>query len=63
MDGFSEQENIVVIAATNRILALDDALLRSGRFDTKIEIQMPNVEEREGIMQVHLAKVLKLSII
>ena len=36
MDGFAEQENIVVIAATNRILSLDDALLRSGRFDTKI---------------------------
>eukprot|EP00828_Plagiopyla_frontata_P019323 TRINITY_DN2471_c0_g1_i1.p1 TRINITY_DN2471_c0_g1~~TRINITY_DN2471_c0_g1_i1.p1 ORF type:complete len:462 (-),score=83.58 TRINITY_DN2471_c0_g1_i1:12-1397(-) len=56
MDGFSKQENIVVIAATNRILSLDDALMRSGRFDTKIQIQMPDAKEREGIIRVHLSK-------
>jgi cell division protease FtsH len=41
MDGFAENENIVVIAATNRANVLDEALLRSGRFDTKIKIELP----------------------
>ena len=56
MDGFRENENIVVIAATNRILLLDDALIRSGRFDTKIKLDLPTEEERVGIMNVHLKK-------
>lgn len=42
MDGFKEMENVVVIAATNREQLLDDALIRSGRFDTKIQVLMPN---------------------
>lgn len=54
LDGFKENENIVVIAATNRIHVLDDALMRSGRFDIKIEIKLPNYEDRCGILGVHL---------
>ena len=42
MDGFRGIENVVVIAATNREQMLDDALIRSGRFDTKIKINLPN---------------------
>ncbi|CAD8078942.1 unnamed protein product [Paramecium primaurelia] len=54
LDGFKENENIVVIAATNRIQILDEALLRSGRFDIKIEIQLPSENDRKGILGVHL---------
>lgn len=42
LDGFRENENIVVIAATNRIAIIDEALMRSGRFDIKIETTLPN---------------------
>lgn len=56
MDGFKENQDIVIIAATNRANILDDALLRSGRFDTKIKIELPNQEERKGIMKIHLKK-------
>lgn len=59
MDGFREVDNVVVIAATNRILLLDDALIRSGRFDTKIKLEMPNASERKGIIQIHLRNVMK----
>ena len=57
MDGFRENEKIIVVAATNRVLCLDDALLRSGRFDTKIKVELPNEEERFGIVKLHLSKV------
>ncbi len=57
MDGFKENQDIVIIAATNRANILDEALLRSGRFDTKIKIELPNQEERKGIMSIHLKKV------
>lgn len=57
MDGFRENDKIIVVAATNRILCLDDALLRSGRFDTKIRVELPNDEERKGILLLHLKKV------
>lgn len=56
MDGFREHDNIVVIAATNRINVVDEALVRSGRFDTKIQILLPTEEEREGIINIHLKK-------
>jgi cell division protease FtsH len=46
MDGFLENKNLIVIAATNLIDNLDDALLRPGRFDQKIEIELPNPLER-----------------
>ena len=57
MDGFRAMENVVVIAATNREQLLDDALVRSGRFDTKIKVNLPNRDEREGIIKIHLKNV------
>ena len=56
MDGFETNKEIVVIGDTNRINYLDGALLRSGRFDTKLNIKLPNDEERVGILNVHLKK-------
>jgi cell division protease FtsH len=53
MDGFDNQTGIVVIAATNRIDILDDALLRPGRFDRKITVALPSVRGREKILGVH----------
>eukprot|EP01098_Paradermamoeba_levis_P001425 TRINITY_DN1169_c0_g1_i1.p1 TRINITY_DN1169_c0_g1~~TRINITY_DN1169_c0_g1_i1.p1 ORF type:complete len:449 (+),score=132.90 TRINITY_DN1169_c0_g1_i1:59-1348(+) len=53
MDGFSSSDQIKVIAATNRIDILDPALLRSGRFDRKIEFPLPNEEARNRILQIH----------
>jgi ATP-dependent metalloprotease FtsH len=57
MDGFSDNENILIIASTNRHDSLDDALTRSGRFDRKIVIDLPNVSEREGIFKLYLERV------
>ncbi len=54
MDGFEETERIVVIAATNREKFLDFALIRSGRFDLKIEVHLPNQEDRRGIFWLKL---------
>jgi len=59
MDGFDENTNIIVIAATNRPDILDNALLRPGRFDRQIYINAPDVKGREEILQVH-AKNKKL---
>ena len=56
MSGFSENEGIVVIAATNRLDILDDALLRPGRFDRQVEIAMPDVNARRQILDLHTAK-------
>lgn len=53
MDGFSKNEGIIIIAATNRPDILDPALLRPGRFDRTIQIGMPDVREREEILKVH----------
>ena len=53
MDGFNNETNIVVIAATNRMDILDEALLRPGRFDRKIQVALPNVSGREAILKVH----------
>lgn len=53
MDGFDNETGIVVIAATNRIDILDDALLRPGRFDRKITVALPSVRGREKILGVH----------
>lgn len=55
MDGFSDDECIIVIGATNRLDSLDDALLRSGRFDTKIYIGLPDLNARKEIFKVHSA--------
>ncbi|MFQ3275333.1 MAG: transitional endoplasmic reticulum ATPase [Candidatus Nanohaloarchaea archaeon] len=53
MDGLEERENVIVIAATNRVDAVDEALRRGGRFDREIEIGVPNREGRKEIMQIH----------
>lgn len=53
MDGFDNESGIVVIAATNRIDILDDALLRPGRFDRKITVALPSIKGREKILGVH----------
>lgn len=53
MSGFYEDEGIVVIAATNRLDILDEALLRPGRFDRHIEIGLPDVAGREKILRIH----------
>ena len=53
MDGFSENEGIIIIAATNRPDVLDSALLRPGRFDRQVTVGRPDVKEREEILKVH----------
>ncbi len=56
MDGFAENEGIIVLAATNRADILDPAILRPGRFDRKISVSPPDVGGREEILQVHSRK-------
>jgi cell division protease FtsH len=53
MDGFSENENIIIIAATNRRDILDPALLRPGRFDRQIVVNYPDIKGREAILRLH----------
>ena len=53
MDGFAENEGVIVLAATNRPDVLDKALLRAGRFDRQIVVGMPDVKAREQILEVH----------
>ena len=57
LDGFSQDDRIKVIAATNRPDILDPALLRSGRLDRKIELPLPNEEARARIIQIHSRKM------
>ncbi len=57
MDGFGTDEGIIVIAATNRPDVLDPALLRPGRFDREVAIELPDLEGREQILEVHLKRV------
>ena len=59
MDGFDTTEGIIIIAATNRADVLDPALLRPGRFDRQVTVNLPDVRGREGILKVH-AKNVKL---
>jgi cell division protease FtsH len=54
MDGFEENDQIIVVAATNLASSLDPALLRAGRFDHKIEVTLPNLEERKEIFKIHM---------
>lgn len=53
MDGMTDNAGIVVIAATNRPDVLDPALLRSGRFDRRVTVSLPDIKGREAILQVH----------
>lgn len=53
MDGFDNQTNVIVIAATNRADILDPALLRPGRFDRKVFVDLPDVKGREAILDIH----------
>ncbi|MCF7972086.1 MAG: ATP-dependent zinc metalloprotease FtsH [Methylococcaceae bacterium] len=57
MDGFSGNEGIIVIAATNRSDVLDKALLRPGRFDREIHVGLPDIKGREQILKVHAQKI------
>jgi len=53
MDGFDNDTNVIIIGATNRSDVLDKALLRPGRFDRKITVNLPNQTDREKILWVH----------
>ena len=54
MDGFSSTTNVIVLAATNRADVLDKALMRAGRFDRQIYVELPDLEERKAIFAVHM---------
>jgi ATP-dependent metalloprotease FtsH len=56
MDGFEESSGVIVIGATNKIDVLDEALLRAGRFDRRIHISLPDLEERAKTLELYLAK-------
>jgi cell division protease FtsH len=57
MDGFDSKDGVIILAATNRPDVLDPALLRPGRFDRQVVIAMPDIKEREAILQIHSAKI------
>ena len=57
MDGFEGKEGVIVMAATNRPDVLDPALLRPGRFDRQVVVPLPDIKGREGILNVHMAKL------
>lgn len=57
MDGFGTDVNVIVMAATNRADILDKALMRAGRFDRSIYVDLPELHERKQIFEVHLAKI------
>ncbi len=56
MDGFDGDSSVIVIAATNKIEVLDEALLRAGRFDRRVFIGLPNIEDRKKILELYLKK-------
>lgn len=57
MDGFDATKGVVILAATNRPETLDKALLRPGRFDRRIPVELPDLQGREAILKVHSAKI------
>ncbi|MBT3560702.1 MAG: ATP-dependent zinc metalloprotease FtsH [Flavobacteriaceae bacterium] len=59
MDGFGTNTNVIVIAATNRADVLDKALMRAGRFDRQIYVDLPDIRERKEIFEVHLKPIKK----
>lgn len=54
MDGFDSNHQVIVVAATNMYKSLDPALLRPNRFDLKIEVKLPELEDRKQILRIHL---------
>ncbi len=60
MDGFASNSGVIILAATNRADVLDRALIRAGRFDRQIQVDLPDLKERKAIFEVHL-RPLKLS--
>lgn len=56
MDGFEQGQNVIVLAATNRADVLDPALLRPGRFDRRVHIELPDRQDRKAILEVHYEK-------
>lgn len=60
MDGFSSEKGVVILAATNKPEVLDKALLRPGRFDSRIPLELPDIAGREAILRVH-AKTVKMT--
>lgn len=56
MDGFEQGTNVIVLAATNRADVLDSALQRPGRFDRRVNIELPDRKDREAILKIHFAK-------
>ena len=54
MDGFDGDSGVIVIAATNKIEVLDDALLRAGRFDRRVHVGLPNIDDRKKILELYL---------
>ncbi|NBU81827.1 MAG: ATP-dependent zinc metalloprotease FtsH, partial [Flavobacteriaceae bacterium] len=60
MDGFGTNTHVIVIAATNRADVLDKALMRAGRFDRQIYVDLPDIRERKEIFEVHLAPIKKV---
>ena len=59
MDGFGTNTNVIVVAATNRADVLDKALMRAGRFDRQIFVDLPDLNERREIFKVHLKPIKK----
>jgi len=57
MDGFDSKDGVIILAATNRPDVLDPALLRPGRFDRQVVVAMPDIKEREAILQIHSSKI------
>ena len=57
MDGFKSSDNVCVFAGTNRVDVLDPALLRAGRFDRHIDVDLPDFQGRVDIAQIYLKKV------
>ncbi len=57
MDGFESNDGVILVAATNRPDVLDPALLRPGRFDRQVVVNLPDIKGREGILQVHTKKI------
>ncbi|MDD3877123.1 MAG: ATP-dependent zinc metalloprotease FtsH [Bacteroidales bacterium] len=58
MDGFESNKGVIILAATNRADVLDRALLRAGRFDRQIQVEMPDLEERKAIFKVHTKSLM-----